>query len=427
MIRLIGSTLALLLALAQTARAQDDRWQVTLDDERYVWDIRLVRLDGDSLVVRQSDSLVSVPVAHINEIRLIRKSEVHVRCRRARRRGRDERPGRRGRRGLRPHAARVRRPASDHPEDPAAASDRAVAACAAPCSPPSRRSRSRGRVRAQRAAPDVRRQREHPGSRLGVPPRGTGASLEGHFPRAHRRGPCAARRGRPPRQAHFLRRQQQHPPLRARERSAVRRPPRHVRLRRGRRGFRGGRRRRTPDRVPRRARPARPRAGRRAGPAPGSRRHGGERPRRRIGRRRAARRWTARCRAELRVPPWSGRCRRVPATGAARWPARARDLAGTPPLVSRRARSVPAAAAARAGLRRFRRRARRRPHGNRAPDPGRDPRHLGLGPERCDPLERDCRRRDPPAAICPSSRPRARSCTSTWRSRMRPSPAGTRS
>ena len=78
MIRLIGSALALLLALAQTARAQDDRWQVTLDDERYVWDIRLVRLEGDSLVVRQSDSLVSVPVAHINEIRLIRKSEVHV-------------------------------------------------------------------------------------------------------------------------------------------------------------------------------------------------------------------------------------------------------------------------------------------------------------------------------------------------------------
>ncbi len=78
MIRLIGSTLTLLLALAQTAQAQDDRWQVALDDERYVWDIRLVRLDGDSLVVRQSDSLVSVPVAHINEIRLIRKSEVNV-------------------------------------------------------------------------------------------------------------------------------------------------------------------------------------------------------------------------------------------------------------------------------------------------------------------------------------------------------------
>jgi hypothetical protein len=79
MIRLTGSTLALLLlALAPPVAAQDDRWQVTLDGDRYVWDIRLVRLDGDSLVVRQSDSLVRVPVAHINEIRLIRKSEVQI-------------------------------------------------------------------------------------------------------------------------------------------------------------------------------------------------------------------------------------------------------------------------------------------------------------------------------------------------------------
>jgi hypothetical protein len=79
MIRLTGSTLALLLlALAPPMAAQDDRWQVTLDGDRYVWDIRLVRLDGDSLIVRQSDSLVRVPVAHINEIRLIRKSEVQI-------------------------------------------------------------------------------------------------------------------------------------------------------------------------------------------------------------------------------------------------------------------------------------------------------------------------------------------------------------
>lgn len=78
MIRLVGSTLVILLALARTAAAQDDRWQVALDDERYVWDIRLLRLDGDSLVVRQSDSLVRVSVAHINEIRLIRKSEMQM-------------------------------------------------------------------------------------------------------------------------------------------------------------------------------------------------------------------------------------------------------------------------------------------------------------------------------------------------------------
>ena len=70
--------LALLLMVAAPLAAQDDRWQVALDDDSYVWDIRLVRLDGDLLVVRQSDTLRSVPVAHINELRLIRKSEMQV-------------------------------------------------------------------------------------------------------------------------------------------------------------------------------------------------------------------------------------------------------------------------------------------------------------------------------------------------------------
>jgi hypothetical protein len=55
---------------------EDDRWQITLDQDRYVWDVRLVRLDGDSLVVRQADSSLRVPVGRITEIRLIRKSEV---------------------------------------------------------------------------------------------------------------------------------------------------------------------------------------------------------------------------------------------------------------------------------------------------------------------------------------------------------------
>ena len=83
MIRQLCGTLVLLVALApgaqaQGERARDERWQVALDDGRYVWDIRLVRVDGDSLVVRQADSLVSVPAAHIDEIRLIRKSEMEV-------------------------------------------------------------------------------------------------------------------------------------------------------------------------------------------------------------------------------------------------------------------------------------------------------------------------------------------------------------
>ena len=68
----------LLVAGAQPLAAQEERWQVTLDTQEYVWDIRLIRLAGDSLVVRQSDSLRSIPVQQINEIRLIQKSEVQL-------------------------------------------------------------------------------------------------------------------------------------------------------------------------------------------------------------------------------------------------------------------------------------------------------------------------------------------------------------
>ncbi|HEX3276648.1 MAG TPA: hypothetical protein VHR43_17460 [Gemmatimonadales bacterium] len=78
MVRLVGSMLVALVVLAGPLAAQDDRWQVTLDSEQYVWDIRLVKLEGDSLVVRQSDSLLRVPVAQIKELRLIRKSEVDL-------------------------------------------------------------------------------------------------------------------------------------------------------------------------------------------------------------------------------------------------------------------------------------------------------------------------------------------------------------
>ena len=70
--------LALLAAASAPLAAQEERWQVTLDGQEYVWDIRLVRLNGDSLVVRQSDSLRALPVEHISEIRLIQKSEVQL-------------------------------------------------------------------------------------------------------------------------------------------------------------------------------------------------------------------------------------------------------------------------------------------------------------------------------------------------------------
>ncbi len=73
------AALTLFLAAAPGLAAQEsDRWQVTLDQDQYVWDVRLVRLDGDSLVVQQSDSTVRVPVERITELRLIRKTEMSL-------------------------------------------------------------------------------------------------------------------------------------------------------------------------------------------------------------------------------------------------------------------------------------------------------------------------------------------------------------
>lgn len=66
------------LALPAPIHAQDERWQLTLDEQEYVWDVRLVRLEGDSLVVRQADTLRSIPVEDITEVRLIRKTEYQV-------------------------------------------------------------------------------------------------------------------------------------------------------------------------------------------------------------------------------------------------------------------------------------------------------------------------------------------------------------
>jgi len=78
MMRSLLLVLLLLPTLARSVVAQSDRWQLTLDDDQYVWDIRLVRLEGDSLVIRQSDSLVRVPLGHVNEVRLIRGARVEV-------------------------------------------------------------------------------------------------------------------------------------------------------------------------------------------------------------------------------------------------------------------------------------------------------------------------------------------------------------
>lgn len=61
-----------------TTPAASDRWQITLDDERILWDVRILRLDGATLMYRQADSTMGAPVAQIRELRLIQKSDVQL-------------------------------------------------------------------------------------------------------------------------------------------------------------------------------------------------------------------------------------------------------------------------------------------------------------------------------------------------------------
>lgn len=60
-----------LLALPCTAQ---ERWQLTLASGQYHWDLRLVRLDGEALVVRHADTTIAVPVREITELRRVAKS-----------------------------------------------------------------------------------------------------------------------------------------------------------------------------------------------------------------------------------------------------------------------------------------------------------------------------------------------------------------
>ena len=78
MARALLVVLGLAALLVSPAAAQAERWQVTLEGDQYVWDVRLMALEGDSLVLLQADTVRRVPVAAITEVRLIRKSEVQL-------------------------------------------------------------------------------------------------------------------------------------------------------------------------------------------------------------------------------------------------------------------------------------------------------------------------------------------------------------
>ncbi len=76
--RVTSLVLLSLVCAAPAAAQSSDRWQITLENGQYIWDIRLVRLAGDSLVYRQADTLGKVTVAQVTELRLIRKTTVHA-------------------------------------------------------------------------------------------------------------------------------------------------------------------------------------------------------------------------------------------------------------------------------------------------------------------------------------------------------------
>ncbi len=66
--------IVLLGAVPVTAQ-RDDRWQVTLNDGKILWELDLVRFRGDTLVVQQGDSTFWFPINQIDELRLVRKAE----------------------------------------------------------------------------------------------------------------------------------------------------------------------------------------------------------------------------------------------------------------------------------------------------------------------------------------------------------------
>jgi hypothetical protein len=79
MIPLLLISLAAPVAQAPAqSSADDDRWQVATESGDYIWDIRLVRLAGDSLIFRQADTLGAVQVQQIKELRLIRKTTMRI-------------------------------------------------------------------------------------------------------------------------------------------------------------------------------------------------------------------------------------------------------------------------------------------------------------------------------------------------------------
>ena len=75
---LLGLLAALAAPAPSAAQAKPDRWQITLQSDDLLWDIRLVSLEGDKLTFRQADSTGVVEVGTVKEMRLFQPSELQL-------------------------------------------------------------------------------------------------------------------------------------------------------------------------------------------------------------------------------------------------------------------------------------------------------------------------------------------------------------
>ena len=74
----LGFLAALTAPAPSAAQAKADRWQITLQNDDLLWDIRLVSLDGDKLTYRQADTTAVVTVGKVKEMRLFQASEMQM-------------------------------------------------------------------------------------------------------------------------------------------------------------------------------------------------------------------------------------------------------------------------------------------------------------------------------------------------------------
>lgn len=73
MLLLGAATMPSVAAAQDEAPVDTDRWQIQTESGDYIWDIRLLKLSGDTLLFKQADTVGRARIDQIRELRLIRK------------------------------------------------------------------------------------------------------------------------------------------------------------------------------------------------------------------------------------------------------------------------------------------------------------------------------------------------------------------